>query len=72
MTMFPMTLDETAHYLGLSKGTVARFANRGTLKGVLVENSGRPPAWHFDRDDVDDFIESCRMRPGECRAGRWQ
>lgn len=67
VSVFPMSLDQVASYLALDKTTVKRFAKRGDIKGVY---DGWTRTWSFDRDDVDDFIDSCRIEPGTLTSGR--
>lgn len=62
-----MTLTEVADYLALDKTTVKRFAQRGDLKGQYDYWAG---TWTFKRNDVLDFIESCRVKPGTITSGR--
>ncbi len=47
-----MTLGEVAEYLRLSKDTVYRMANNGTLPASKVGSQ-----WRFRREDVDECLD---------------
>lgn len=54
-----MSTADAAEYLGVQSRTLYRFIDEGRL-----------PAYRFGRvirlkrDDVDDFVQSCRIEPG--------
>lgn len=56
-----MTIREAARYLGLSEQTVKGFMRSGALPFRWDDTTGQMST---TQDEVDAFIETCRIRPG--------
>lgn len=54
--------DEAARRLGITTRTLYRFMDRGEIPSYRM---GR--VFRFRIDDLDAFIESCRVEPGSLR-----
>ena len=55
-----MTLEEVADYLRLSKDTVYRMANAGTIPASKVGSQ-----WRLRREDLDAWLEKNKNVAGE-------
>ncbi len=55
-----MGLPEAAEYLGMSARTLSRFAYADQLRAFKAGRTLR-----FRRSDVDAYIRSCRVNPGD-------
>ncbi len=54
---------EAACILGVTRGTVLRWANRGAFPAVRDAAPGGPAAYRFARADLEAFVERSRLRP---------
>jgi len=54
-----LNTEEAARYLGVTTRTLYRFIDKGELAAFRF---GR--VFRLKRDDVDAFIEKCRVEPG--------
>lgn len=62
-----MNVEEAASYLRLCDDTIERWARDGRIP---AQQDSVTLAWRFDRDEIDDFIESCRIVPGTLVSGK--
>ena len=60
-----MTVREVAAYLNVNEKTVYRLAQRRELPGFKVAG-----AWRFQRQDIDQWIQSQKTQPEQGAARR--
>ncbi len=59
-----MSIAEAAAALGIHRATLARAAQRGTLRAIPVGG-----AWAVTREALEDYRQQSQGRPGRKRAG---
>ena len=66
-----ITPPKVAEMLGLKHRTIHALIDRGELRAEIVppgkRGTGRRRAIRIRRQDVDDFIERARVKPGDLR-----
>jgi excisionase family DNA binding protein len=60
-----MTLEEVASYLRLSRDTVYRLTQAGTIPAAKVGNQ-----WRYRKEEVDEWLAKQKHSPGETEDGK--